>query len=1252
LKIFEGEPNCVMNFLRICVALMASGALPLIPLPAQDAPVIIEVPPAIELLQPPPGIVAPTNFPAGPAKTNSPALSDEDKRLQALLKLPFDRRPTAVLQSLAKQAAGDPAVTNEVQRFQAEVVTGNWKAVAQFLKKLPEKHATQVFDHLLQELQKGPQPQMNVNPDGSLPPSIPVPGQPQMANMASAAVLFPDDVLELADAMPGDLTEAQVEKLGKLLSVALSRGNFSEPVIARLEQGTSRLGGTDTRKRALAVMLLVSANRLTEAGRFLPPLELAMHAHDIKSLDLHARYLTALGREGPDSGALRKAWDVSHFILSATNAAANDREQSLSRALELMPLLRNELGTNWLRQSFETNPEQGLAVIAAVGNLVSQNFANRDTELRRRNLELQRRAVDALVAVIKPKAQPWNTALNILALGWVQEAENSKLRFLSRRNMYPQFDQFGNPNYDGSYYPGMYQDPNQPPFIQIPQLLPTAPSEPWLAVLDESLRPRVWAVLADLHLKIDEEEKALSYIELLAPKFSRGALNLANELLRSWARSHDPNQAMMGNRYGAYGPMWYGPGSPYGTGSQGTPLTRAMQARNIRLLSELLARLRKLPLEALDEKAVVGAFSASHSLAEVFRLEDIEHVFGAIDKIRLETLAELFQTMRQRLAGQWRQPNVQQAAQTKRSDKEIDAEIVRGYQLVSRLIDQALARQPNEWRLHLVKGAATFDWAEFDYGKKVDLAIYIEKRDRAFREFERAAELYADEVPLLDEKKQSPLAYQQWFNATLGASDLAYLTRQQEPSTNHLDKIRNAILALPADAAERHLAAFGKALSESVNTLKPELKPRYLRAGMRIAGNHESAAEARKLATYYDDLLHEIYLDVRVDGDAAVGHTQPFGVFISLRHTESLGRESGGFAKYLQNQQNNQYFNPYGQQPPNYRDDFEKQVRQKWGDGFEVFSVTFHEDKVQARGFGRPGWRETPYAYALLKAKDAAVDRLPPLQLDMDFFDRRGQVVLPVVAQTQLIDARPDSAPARPVRAMVVTEILDERDLPKGKLTVELKATGKGIIPELKELFDLSFTGFRIEKISEPGVVINKMDTEGEQVAPLCERNAIITLNLASAKEAPPVFRFPKARRADIEVGYKRYADVDLIAVKPELALSGVPLTPRKVWPWMLAGAVLAGAALLGVYHRTRRQTATAVEAPEYVLPEQVTPFTVLALLKRMQQDSRLALGAERRSELGQTIGELEKHFFGRPGANGPQPDLEQTARQWLMVVE
>jgi hypothetical protein len=605
--------------------------------------------------------------------------------------------------------------------------------------------------------------------------------------------------------------------------------------------------------------------------------------------------------------------------------------------------------------------------------------------------------------------------------------------------------------------------------------------------------------------------------------------------------------------------------------------------------------------------------------------------------------------MRERLARQWRAPMVQQQARTKRSDKEVQAEVSRGYELILGLTDKALAERPNEWRLLMVHGATYFDWAEFEYGKEVALAVYTEKRDKAFDTLRRAASLYSGQVSRMDEKEQTPIVFQQWFNATLGASDLAFLTRAQKIDTNRIDLIRDALLALPKDAVERHLTAFGKGLSESIAALPPELKPRYLKAGLRLVGDHESAEEARKLVAYYDGLLQEIAFHAQVEGDAAVGHGKPFGVHLSIRHSADVGRESGGFAKYLMNQQSSPYYyNPLGGAPVNHRDDLEKKIRETLVDGFEILSITFHDEKVEPRGYGRPEWRETPIAYLLLKAKDASVDRIPALQLDLDFLDRRGKVVLPVESPVVLIDARSNKPPARPLGKLSVTEILDERELKDGKLTLEVKATGRGIIPEFNELLEAAPAGFTVEKITDHGLTVTKLDAEGDSVAAICERNWLVALAQAPGADAPTNFRFPKPKLDTAELSYKRYADADLVEVKESLALAGLPLRPARYGGWILSGLVFAlcGAALYFLLRTTRGPVAE--EAALYTLPTHVTPFTVLNLLRRMEQDARLALPPDRRAELAQTIREMEHRFFGPCAESNGQADLERLAREWV----
>ena len=52
----------------------------------------------------------------------------------------------------------------------------------------------------------------------------------------------------------------------------------------------------------------------------------------------------------------------------------------------------------------------------------------------------------------------------------------------------------------------------------------------------------------------------------------------------------------------------------------------------------------------LDESKLSKAFMQTHSAAEVYRFDDIQEVFGSLDQLKPETVAELVQTMRRNLA--------------------------------------------------------------------------------------------------------------------------------------------------------------------------------------------------------------------------------------------------------------------------------------------------------------------------------------------------------------------------------------------------------------------------------------------------------------------------------------------------------------------------------------------------------------------------------------------------------------------------
>ena len=415
-----------------------------------------------------------------------------------------------------------------------------------------------------------------------------------------------------------------------------------------------------------------------------------------------------------------------------------------------------------------------------------------------------------------------------------------------------------------------------------------------------------------------------------------------------------------------------------------------------------------------------------------------------------------------------------------------------------------------------------------------------------------------------------------------------------------------------------------------------------------MAGDLPAATEIQKLARYYDDLLGEIGLEVRLDGDAIVGHAGPFGVFIALRHSAQVERESGGFGRYLQSQNNQPYYGMMNSGQRNAREDFEKQLREKLSDTFDIRAITFADDKVQSRGCGRPGWRETPLAYVLLKAKDGAVDRLPSFHFDLDFQDQRGQVVLPVESSIVLLDARPDRAPARPVTEVAVTQILDDREAAAGKLTLDIRATGRGLVPELKELLDVGLPGFVIAKTNDSGANLAKLDTEGDDLAALTERSWVINLEPAGRGKPPAGFRFPESRSKDFTISYKRYADADLVQVKPEVALAGLRLRPDLTWIWVLSALVVAGVGALVILRRRQiTQQVVTAEAP-YTLPDPVTPFAALKLLRRIEADPNVGLRDARRGELVQTIRDLERGYFAPPSNGSPNGDLTALLQSWL----
>ena len=1205
--------------------------------------------------------VAPVPSPAPtPAKAPEPALIDSIK------KAAFSRAPQTVLDETAATLlppppppvvppattlpSGTPPPPPDphaatVSALQRAVATGNWPGLAiLFSEKFKDQPvpAREAWLHIVTGLSGNSQmPQMGGPREMGGGMGGGMEGNPQMAAFRQSQIIHPGDVLALADLCPGDLDQPALDKLSPLLRTARSRGERFEEMLALLEKGTPRLGGTDPAKRLLAAKLLLTADAAVEAGPFLTTLEEALAASDADRLNLLSRHF--LGQQAKDGQPiwLERAWQATQAVLALPGAELAKRQEALRRAMDLAPRVQASLGEKWLVESFTTEPARGLEILAAIGNVISRDRMNFQAATRQSNLEMQHRVVTSLLQAAPDRAAGWRTPLTILALNWQAEAKWSQERDLStQRGPQMQYDPFGNvffSNYDPEQQMQMQRQQGPSP-IPTGRLLELRPDDAWLDRMEPSLRPAVLAQTIELFLKVNEPEAAFPLIERISATLKDEGQRLAARFLDVWTEKKDPNSAKRRtNRY-----MYsYG----YNPQADGIPLTRSQQDRNLLELAAWVKRLRALPVGTLDEAKIANAFVKTHSQAEVYRLEAMEKVFGPLEGMKPETLASLVQTMRTNLASVWRVPKVQQDAKTKRTDKDIQAEILRGYNTALEALEPALKAHPDHWALRLANAACVFDQATYEntLSKGSD---FTAKRNAAFIEFQQAATLYAKALPSMLAKEQSAQVYQQWFYASLGACDLEGVKFEYPESPKQYPLIREAIASLTGEPSKKHLTEFANNFTTRLSAVQPELKHRYLGAGLQITGDHERAGPARDLFAYYKDLVTEVQLVARIDGPDEIG-IAPFGVFIEIRHTGQIEREAGGFQKYLQNQQGGFYYN-FGRPPENYREKFEEALRQALSESFDLLSCTFHSDKILSRGTDEEGWRVTPYAYLLLKPKGPQVDALPALKLNLDFLDTSGFAVLPIASNRLPLAANGSAAP-RPVEKVEIKQVLDERKAAEGVLALEIRTSAHGLVPPLDQLVTFPAGDFELTATDDQGVIVTQLDGESEENAAISERLVNLTYRAKQGLPNPPkTFAFGAAVKPEYTVSHFRYADADLAAVGPVVDLLE-KYTDRGVpWSWILGS--LAALGLGAGYVIWRRNLKPVIpSAGKYTLPGDINPLTVLGLLRRIRDDGPLA--STQAGELDETIAHLEDHYFGTTQTPVPVPDLDQTARRWVALA-
>jgi hypothetical protein len=1182
-----------------------------------------------------------------------------EARLEQLSSIQFNRLPSHILETWAKPTKftkpnpdvdelppapkdaflySDARFAIALESLQDNFSSGNWTAVKAFMDQLPKGKRRPFYLSILNAA-TGSTAMTLQGGDDADPRTL----QPQYLSY--------EDIFEIANIAPEKkIKNSYLPLFAMAFSQVIQRGAAHDDLIKRFKAELEKDEPILTRRQI--AKLLMASGRAIFAEEFMPTLEKASQDNDHEALNMLSNLSLAKYSKDDKKEDIESAWNVTQAILSAKDVDPKERKKALSRAVELSSKVSEKLGKKWLDESFVAKPEIGIEVLAEIGIDASKSlFENASNPMARlQALKLQNDAVEAFLKTAGKEAKKWRPQLELLAQNWLREAlvtydedDSTQLGPSMRR------DQYGNifyyqpeENDDGYRYNYRYStvDP-----IGTGDIVELTPSKEWMEMMDPTLMPKFDKVRAQLYLKVAEQDLALPFIEGLAKTHPEEAEELVSEFLNVWTANHDPNAARRRTNYYMY---MYG----YESRAESIPLTRSKQVRNLDELSEIVPRLTKIVGEdKVDEELLVRAFMGCHSSAEVYKAKDIERVFGKIEEIKPETVAELTNKMRSMLATMWRDIKEQKDKKTKRKKQEIEEEVIEGYETARDLLDRAIGAHPDEWSLMVTNASLIHD--ENNYRAEIkNSKEFSPRRAKALNEFKRAAEKYIDKLDEIEGAKFSTRAFETWFYASLGACDLSLIKESHLPDLKQTELIRKAIDSMGKEAKEWHMTRFANLLFNRMSSVKPELKQQYLDAGFSIVGDHKAAKEAKQVHDYYRDLVSEIKLVAEVDGTDRVGTGKPFGILISIDHTKEIERESGGFGRYLQNQNTNNYYSyNYGRPTQDYRDKFDELVRRLLEDQFEVHSVTFQTPDVKSIAKDKDGWRRTPYAYILLEARGAEVDTIPPMKLSLDFLDTSGYAILPIESNSIPIDAA-ETADPRPANNIQITQILDERQAEDNKMIVEIKGVAHGLVPDLEDIFDTDIEQFDIKEIEDEGVAVSQFDPEEIQPVIKSERNWLITYEPKAGLDVKPAsFSFPSPTIEPKEIVYQRYEDADLATVEPSVSLLERYKGPAKQSYAMYIVAALGLLCLVFaciliplMLRRPAKQKTQAMK-----IDDSISPFVALSMLQKLKNENGFTDSQSR--DLDGLISQVEANFFDQSQGES-NINLPEEVKKWSRLAK
>ncbi len=1148
---------------------------------------------------------------------------------QSMREFNFTRTPEGVLSARSTLGFGglpfpdaDAAEPKEIARWvHLHTMAGEWATLGRFLASRPEAEAAPVYAAVLQSVNRGD------------------PG------------LLPEEVLALAEASPSGFEAWQTKALVSMLEQSASK--YGTSLLLEALRGETRYFGTDDEdSRRRTIDFLANAGLVAEAATFLPSLEEARAAGDAGLLVVHARSKLDLAEqagEGPRGDALRlEAFDLLAEAALFERADADARREALERAIALVDSTPKARTEPWLEEVF-ANPGLGPAALERLA-LAAASIGDRklDDAARARAVLNLKESIDLLIGREEIADELASGALRV-PLRMVTTALVAEMEKAS--------EQKGRRQFVGPEAASLYK---------------AIPSEPWLASLEPSLATRARRAAISIAMASDETDRAVELLEQAIAADPRLAGVYGDHFLAKWIDRLRP-ESDYDEQTAAYFAF-------YRDAMPSPPLTRGRQRRNLDRLDAVMATLAESGVDPRGLPAIVQAFQGCHARTEVYDRADIERVFGPIAEIPPLTAARLASAMGASLNGDWRNREAQRASGVKRSDDEIAQLVDRGYGVAIDLIGTALAQRPDAWNLAVLSAALTYDRLQFQesIAGGPDPETFDAYRRDAFAAFADAASRYREALAR-GETRDDPGVYRRWFGAAMGTAELNFLRPEDLPKEgtlqdDQIDLIRASMQALEPEAYDRHVTAFANDVQAAVARATPETKPRLVRHALRVIGEHPSGASLRAMQELYRDLVKdEIKLRLAIDGDDRVGVGEPFGAMLSLRFTHSVDRETGGFGKYLQNGVYARVGNQF--RVVNYRDELEKAIRTGFGDRFEIDSIGFFDAFMPPRGVveeGEEGWMEKPLAYLVLRRRDAAIDSVPEIVMDMQFTDQAGPVTLAIASNTPLLELGADRSP-RPCRELEVSQLVDVRGLLEGDgepPTLEVRLRGKGVLPEVREALaglDTALAGYTIAEDGlevEPPMVLSdgsanaspmsmrlggpqppaggypEPDADGLYRLPV-EQTVRITYTRAGGAVGD-AFNLPTlAAEVDGSLESRFYDELDIMPVEGE----AVPIGRRSGWMLPTAIFAVAAAIVVAIVWRRRQPQAEALE--RLWSPARLTPLGVVTSLRRLERERGNSLGEGRKKTLHEEIAALERRFFGPGAAVASEPELRAVVERW-----